>query len=308
MIISTIVEPNLESVIEIEQRSFGVLTSNSERNYLETIGINTCLGLYLEDGETKVLAHLDPLNVTNGDVDHILQYFQQKWIDFRPTRAILVVSNQTRESNITKIKEYLENKGININVDYSELDSISVCVDKNGNYAHLIGVKSREIDQDIISRQDREFEQSMQKDHLYRLECATDRGWASTLEYLPQTERELGIDPDKVSLHPNDIPELPFPIIVTLKSNLKYFQRIGHRTSELMAREILASMDNKCKIFHGEYSATARAHPGDWIVRPLSSEEIARVRIYLGPHVTISEDGKKTIQTSLMRYDISNIF
>jgi len=56
------------------------------------------------------------------------------------------------------------------------------------------------------------------------------------------------------------------------------------------------------------YSTFAKAHPGDWIVRPLSSEEIARVKDILRPYVTVSEDGRKTIQTSLMRYDFSNIF
>lgn len=274
MEVKVIPEPDLESIIQVEQRSFGVLTIDVNATYIETIGIGPCLGIYLDAGNSKVLAHLDPLNVTNGDVDHIFQYFQQKWIDFNPTRAILIASAQTPADNIAKGRKYLESKGISTDIDNSSLNDVSVIIDKAGNYAHLSDIKARKSDTSVTEAQDRSFEQSMKRDKLYRLECATDRGWAR-LERLPTYE---GQHSDRQFIGEKMFAGLPFSIII---DNGIYYQNVDFEYSPEMMQEIKATMSAPQGTQHFSTYSSGR-YKGDYIVRKLTPTETNRVTLIIG--------------------------
>jgi hypothetical protein len=54
-------EPSdLNKVITVEQRSFGYLSSSSEKSYIETRYLMTCIGVYMRDEKgVGILAHID---------------------------------------------------------------------------------------------------------------------------------------------------------------------------------------------------------------------------------------------------------
>lgn len=59
--VGTAYEPSdLSKVLMVEQRSFGYLTQKSEKRYIETRHLMSCIGVYLrDDSGTGVLAHID---------------------------------------------------------------------------------------------------------------------------------------------------------------------------------------------------------------------------------------------------------
>lgn len=263
--IPTITEPNLERVIEVEQRSFGVLTPDSGKEYIETIGIGPCIGVYMEEGDTKVLTHLDALNVRNVDIDHIFQYFQQQWTEFKPSRAILIASAQTNEANIAKVKEYLEKNIINIEVDCSNLNIISIVVDNNGSYSHIDKLKPRNIDANTLEIQRRLFEQSIKRDPLYRLKCVTDENTWQGLKLLPSYR-----DSYRGWLGRSNYTGLPFDVIV---DEDMYYQFYKFLSSEEMS-DISRQTQSEKNSGNVEYPN----HLGDSLVRILSPEEVNKIK------------------------------
>jgi hypothetical protein len=264
MLLDQIYEPQLERIIEVEQRSFGVLTDASNQDYLETIGISPCIGVYLESCDTKVLAHLDPLNVRFGDIDHIFQYFERRWLTFAPDKAVLVASSLTGAEEVEEVTKYLTKKGIGVDLYRSDADSISIIVDRAGRIGELTSLQSRDFDQAVYNAQLKSIEQSVKRDPKYRLECATDRGWAGNLELLSVYD---GVFDNCIGK--SSCVGLPLNLVAV---NGVYYQNMGFSPTQKFVKNAIESITrgmggNIICIHHtGEYI-------GDRIVRKLSSDE-----------------------------------
>ncbi len=78
-IIQTITEPPLREVLRVGQRAFGYLNPDVDKNYLETIGIGFCIGVYVKNSSRGLqgLAHLDGPDY-RGQVGQFLRYLRAR--------------------------------------------------------------------------------------------------------------------------------------------------------------------------------------------------------------------------------------
>lgn len=137
--IPAIREPPLDEIIRVGQRGFGYLNPEvKNKSYLETIGLGTCIGLYVRDDkrELQALAHIDagPSIGYKEQTELFLRYLRGKNLtDGNFDKILILKSQQASEEYVEKIHSVLRNRGYR-NVEIIEGDwTIDVIFDRKGN-------------------------------------------------------------------------------------------------------------------------------------------------------------------------------
>ncbi len=270
----------LENIACVEQRSFGVLMPESPYTALQTFSISNCVGLYLKSNDIAVLTHLDALNGTQGDLKHIFQYFQQRWLRFVPHETIITTSSDSDPDTVDKIGTQLGQMKIPYSIDVGAESRVHIQVDRNG-YTK-IPFRKCAVDKDILDGMHSSFDRSMKGDKTYQMECVTDKGW-SKLERLPCYG---SVDDGRIFIGQGMSPKLPFDIIIGGKA---IYQNVDFQYSEQEMETIRRGLEESTRqlealtqglppprnkpryIRKGEYK-------GDYIVRKLEPWEVERVQ------------------------------
>ncbi|VVB74920.1 Uncharacterised protein [Candidatus Tiddalikarchaeum anstoanum] len=130
-------EPCLNKVLKVEQRGFGYLTPDSKKDYLETVGLFVCLGVYCEKrGEFQVLCHFDTDPVKQFNI--MMKYLYKN--DFSNTdfdRVEIIGGRNAFVPNIEKLSFSMETRGYYAEVKVFDLRSVSILYDKMGGYKFL---------------------------------------------------------------------------------------------------------------------------------------------------------------------------
>jgi len=142
--IVTISEPSLEKTLRVEQRAFGYLFKRAYKEYLETLSIADCVGVYAKSSNLSALLHVDipwatlflkSLKISER-VKAFLDYLEKvarKYCLDSSFESIIVESVQTFPRHVDEVYSTLQEKGVKIkNVIRSRERSANVIFDKYG--------------------------------------------------------------------------------------------------------------------------------------------------------------------------------
>jgi hypothetical protein len=133
-------EPPLEKVVEVPQRGFGYLAPGIDKEYLETIGLASCIGLYMEDKDNQlvVLAHLDRGGFLGRPtykeaVEQILDYLTTRGLtDGNFNKVVILKSGQAGEEDVEELRSVLNTYGFNNIEIVNGPWTMDIVIDKDG--------------------------------------------------------------------------------------------------------------------------------------------------------------------------------
>lgn len=138
-------EPPLENVIRVSQRGFGYINPGTEKQFLETIGLGPCIGVYVKDNETglQALAHLDAggySGIRYGEqLNTFLAYLKNQDLTDGDFDEVLVIrSQQGDKEGLEEVTSALKMRGHKFTEVFSYNQSMRIIFDKNGNMYNVI--------------------------------------------------------------------------------------------------------------------------------------------------------------------------
>jgi len=134
--IPTIREPLLQEILRVNQRGFGYINPEADRSYIETIGLGSCIGVYVKDVDRQLqaLAHIDANHLGYGNqTNQFLAYLKNKQLtDENFDDVFILRAQQADKGGIDEIYSTLKMRG-HRRIELIDGDwSIDVIFDKEG--------------------------------------------------------------------------------------------------------------------------------------------------------------------------------